>query len=209
MREVPNISVHAVSFVGGGNGNVMRLGIFNFSFAAVKIPFTPGSNNFEFGRESLNRQLKTNLIIAFTGSTMSHGIATFSKCNLDEFFGDNRAGKTRSQQIFFLVSRAGLECREDIIFDKIFCEVGNKNFRRAGLQSLIVNDVKFIALTDIRTNRYDFAAVIFFEPRNNNGRIEAAAVSQRNFFDSIFHLKISFADNAMYFSVAIRACQFN
>ena len=155
---------------------------------AVEFPFAPRSDNLQFGRESFDRQLKTDLVVAFARCAVSNRVTAFVERNLHELFGDNRAGERRSEQIFFFVSRAGFERREDVLLDEIASEVGDENFRRAGFERFVVHDVEFVALTDVRANRNDFATVILFEPRDDNRGVQTAAVRECNFLDFVFHV---------------------
>src|SRR5579862_2662646 len=61
------------------------------------------------------------------------------------------------------------------------------HFRRAGLQGLFFQALQFVlTLANVAADGNYFALIIFLQPRNDNGCIEASGVSERNLLG--FHI---------------------
>ncbi len=58
-------------------GDVMRLGILDLFLTGLDIPNTPRSDDGHIGREVLDRQLKTNLIVALAGTAVADRVGAF------------------------------------------------------------------------------------------------------------------------------------
>ena len=162
----------------------MFLGILNLSTAGIQIPLTPRSDQRDIRRQSLYRQLETNLVVTLARSTMSDSIRAFLLSDLDEFLCDDRTGKRRAEQVFILIDSTSLERRPYIFFQELFLEISDIDLGSTRLQGFIMNGIEFIALTDIGAGSDDFAAIIvFFEPGDDNGGIKTTGVSEYDFLD--------------------------
>ena len=94
MGKMENISVPAVNiFFGMGHRNIVFCGICKSIFPASDLPFPPGGNDLQFRIERHGAELKPNLVVSFTGTTMRKGIGSFGFGNFDHVFGDQRSRK--------------------------------------------------------------------------------------------------------------------
>ena len=55
----------------------MCCSIVDFLVTAAQFPLTPRSNDCQLRSQSLYRQFETNLVVAFTGSTVSNSVSAF------------------------------------------------------------------------------------------------------------------------------------
>ena len=55
---------------------MVALGVVNGVFAGNDIPFAPWGDHGQMRRQSLVRQLKTHLVVAFSGRTVRQSVAT-------------------------------------------------------------------------------------------------------------------------------------
>ncbi len=92
------------------------------------------------------------------------------------------------EQIFVLVHAARAHHAPQIFGDELLAHVGHVDFGRAGLQGLLFQAFQLVfTLADIAAHGHDFALIIFLQPRNDDGCIEAAGVGQGYFFG--FHIR--------------------
>ncbi len=92
MAQMPDIGVTAVdAFFGGRDRHVMLGGIVQGIFTRADVPLSPGGDNLEPWVEGLESQLKTDLIVAFTGAAVRHSIGAFDFGNLHLPAGDERS----------------------------------------------------------------------------------------------------------------------
>ena len=78
MTHVPDVAVSAVNFVGGRRDwNIAFFGVSNGIVPRPDIPLAPGRDDFKLRRESFVSELEANLIIAFAGAAMRHGVSAF------------------------------------------------------------------------------------------------------------------------------------
>src|SRR5262249_47504395 len=93
-----------------------------------------------------------------------------------------RPGDGGSEEIFVLVDAAGADELPEILRDKLLAHIFDIDFSGASLASLFFEAGEFIAaLSDIAANSDDFAAVVFLQPRDDDGGIEAARIGEGHF----------------------------
>jgi hypothetical protein len=95
-------------------------------------------------------------------------------------FGKQGPSNRSAQQIFVLVQAARAHHAPQIFRDELLAHVGHMNFGRAGLQRLLFEALQLvIALADVAAHGDHFALIVFLQPRNDDGCIEASRVGQR------------------------------
>ena len=97
--------------------NMMRFCVIDFFVTALNAPFTPRSDDLHIRSESLDRKLKTNLVVALAGAAVTDGVRALFFGDLNKTFCDNRTGKARTEHVFF-IQCAGFDGRDDEIIDK-------------------------------------------------------------------------------------------
>ena len=129
MADVPQVPVAAVSLAHGKRKiDAMRFAVFNFLLAGIHFPFirhTPRSDHFNVRVQSLDAQLETDLIIALSCGTVTDCLRIFLVRNLDQFFGNQRAGHAGAQQIAVLINSAGFYARHNVIVRKFIDHIKN------------------------------------------------------------------------------------
>ena len=76
MGDVPEVTVTAVRLVDReGQVNAMCFGIVDLILTRLHVPLIipPGSNDLDIRSQSLDAQLKTNLVVTLTGSAVADG----------------------------------------------------------------------------------------------------------------------------------------
>lgn len=130
--------------------------------AAGEIPFSPRSDDWYLWRQGLDGQLKTHLVIAFTGAAVTDSIAVFFQGNIYQIFGDQRPGHGCPQKIFAFIDSVCFEGGEDIIFDEFSSQVANIAFRCPQFQGFGFDCFHIITLADIATDCDYFTAIVLF-----------------------------------------------
>ena len=90
-----------------------------------------------------------------------------------------------------LVDAAGADEFPEVFGDKLLTHILDENFGSAGGQGFFLKACKFITtMADIAAHGDHFAAVIFFEPRDDYRGIESARVGKGYFFWFVHRLNI-------------------
>ena len=193
VGQMPDIAIHAVSLVLGGNGNAVLLGVLNLGAAGVKIPFTPGSDNGEVRSQGLHGQLEAHLVIALTGGAVGNGICALLTGNLHQALGNQRTGEGSAQQILALIDGIRLQGRPDIIHQEFLGQIVDIDLGSPGFQGFLPHRLQLVPLAYIYAGCNDLAAVIILlQPGNDNGGIKPAGISQHDFLNiNLCHNKAS------------------
>ena len=129
MAYMPQVAVTAVALgMIERKVDAMGLAVFDFVFPRLKRPevcHTPGSDNFDIRSQSLDSQLKTDLIIALAGSTVADRDSALLAGDFDELLYDSRASHGSTEQVLVLIDSAGLYARHNEIFREIVVNVLN------------------------------------------------------------------------------------
>ena len=184
--------------------DVVCLGVVDLFVTALDIPLAPRSDDGHIRAEGLEGQLKTHLIVALAGAAVADGICALLDGDICQRLGDARTCKAGAQQVVLVLS-AKLQGGEDVVLHKILLQVQHIQLGSAGSLGLFFQTVQLGALSHITGNSNDFAVVIvFLQPRNNDGGIQTAGVSQHDFFNVfLFHDKRApFNKNTLLFSDA-------
>ena len=161
----------------------MRLGILDLFLTGLDIPDTPRSDDGHVGGEVLDRQLKTNLIVALAGTAVADRVGALLEGDLDETLGDAGTRGGGTQQVF-LVYGARLHGGDDKVVDILLGLVEDIELGSAGLERLFLQALELVVLTDIAGYRDDLAViVVLFEPRDDDGCIQTARISENDLLD--------------------------
>ena len=192
VRKVPQVFVLGiVGFTVDLEGNIVRFRVFDLLFAALDVPDPPGCDDRHFGRERLDRQFETHLIVALARAAMADRVGALFLGDVHDRLCNDGTRKRRAEQIFVLIDGACLHGREDIVLDKFLLQIEHIEFGRARLLCLFLQSVQFRSLSDVPGDGNDLAViVIFLEPRDDDGGIKSARVRKNHLFDLLFHLKI-------------------
>ena len=166
----------------------MGLGVVDLLIPAFDVPLPPGGDDLHLGREGLDRQLEPHLVVALAGAAVADGIGTLGQRDLDDPFRDDRPGKGGAEQVLVLIHRARLDGGEYVVLDEDLPQILDVELGGAGLLGLFLQTGKFLALADVGGDRDDLAVVVvFLQPRNNDGGVEAAGIGQHHFFNLVAH----------------------
>src|SRR5262249_37790749 len=127
-------------------------------------------------------KFEADLVVAFAGAAVGEGVAARGQSDLHLLLGQQRAGNRRAEEILVLVDTTRADQFPEVLGDELLTHVFHIDFGRAGLASLVFEAGEFIAaLSDVAANGDNFAAVIFFQPRNDDRSIEAARIGEGYF----------------------------
>ena len=127
-------------------------------------------------------ELETDLIVALARSAVSHGLRALGQSNFHQFPGDKGPGDGRAQQIAALVHGIGPEHGEDVVGYEFFPQIHHKSLAGPGVQGFFLQTVQFLALPQIGGHGDDLAIVIFPDPLQDGGSVQAAGIGQYDFF---------------------------
>ncbi len=87
-----------------------------------------------------------------------------------------------AEQIGVLVNGAGAQSGPDVVAHEFFAQVFDVGGGCAGGEGFFSRGFEVFLLADIADHGDDFALIIFFEPGNDDGRVEAAGIGENDFF---------------------------
>ena len=80
------------------------------------------------------------------------------------------------------VNRASAKRRPNIIADKFFAQIFDVRGGGAGSERFLAGGFEVFLLANVADHGDDFATIVFLEPGNNDGSIQAAGIGEYNFF---------------------------
>ena len=183
VRKMPQVLVLAVIGLAVDlERDIVSFGVVDLLLTALDVPYTPGSDYLHLGRESLDRELETHLVVALTGATVANGVRAFLKRYLHYPFSYDRTGKRGAQEIVSLVFCARLEGGEYVILDEFLFEVRYVQFARSRFNGFLLETVELRALSDVARYRYYLGiVVILFEPGDYYRSIQSARIREYYF----------------------------
>ena len=189
VRQMPQVLIlGVVGFPVNLQRNVVCFCIVDFFVTALDRPFSPRSDDLHIRSICLDCQFKPNLVVTLTGCTVADCVCTFFECDFSQPLADDRSCKRSTQQIPIFINSTSLYGREYIIVYKFILQIQNDELRSTGLDCLFFQSVQFCTLSNVSRNSDDFAVIIiFFQPRNNDGCIQSARISQNDFFNFLCH----------------------
>ena len=117
---------------------------------------------------------------------MGNGVCAFLFGNLYQAFADDGARKGGAQQVFAFVDRARLHGGDDVFVDKFIRQIFDIQFGGAGFEGFFLQPAELCALAHIRGHGNDLAAIVFLEPRDDDGGIQPAGIGENDFV-ILFH----------------------
>jgi len=85
----------------------------------------------------------------------------------------NRARHRGTEQIGVFIHRAGAQRRPNVIANKLFAQIFDVGGGSSGGERFSARGFEVLLLADVTDHGDHFATVIFLEPRNDDGSIEA------------------------------------
>src|ERR1039457_4477456 len=204
VREMPEVAVARVGILlRGGDGDAPRRGVVDGVLARRDVPLAPRRDDRELRRERHVRELEPDLVVALPGAAVRERVAARRERDLDLLLGDERARRGRAEQVVVLVCGARLEDREQVVLCELVLCVDEEELGSAGLLRLLFEARGLLGLADVYRNGHDRAAVILLEPGNDDGCVETARVSERDFLDLRLHEIFSFGGSRRISSSAL------
>ncbi|MNZ92628.1 hypothetical protein D3C78_1116580 [compost metagenome] len=143
---------------------------------------TPWSDNTDLRRQSSSRQLEADLIVPFARCSVGDCSCAFCACNINHTLRDQWAGNGRAEQILTLIQGSCLEHWIDKVLGEFLTQIIDIYLRCTCCQCLFFQSVKLLLLSDIGCEGDNFRIVGFFQPFEDNRGIQAAGISEHDFF---------------------------
>ena len=199
MGEMPHVPVHGVwiflcslffiglLFIILVDRHAMGFCVSHFIFTGLHIPDTPWSDDLHVRSQRFDGEFETNLVIAFAGRAVADGISAIFLCHVDEAFADQRTCKGGTEQVLAFITAICLKDFVCIFFNKFFANIQSFCIFSTGCERLLVDGIEVFRLSQVHGAGNDFAAIVFFQPRNNNGGIETTGIC-KNYFLYAFNI---------------------
>src|SRR5690242_7276845 len=108
---------------------------------------------------------------------MSDSHCSLLMCDLNQQASDERASQRRSQWILSLIDGSSLKRGPDEVAHKIAASIYYHCFDRANLRSSCGDSGQIALVADIDGYCDDIKIILFFDPANGNGGIQATRIS--------------------------------
>ena len=197
VAEMPQVFVlGVVGLPGDFQGDVVGLGVVDFLIPALDVPLPPGGDDLHVGVEVHDGQLKPDLVVALAGAAVADRVGPFGFGDLHHPLGQHRPGKAGAQQIALIVG-AGLHGGDDVVVHKFVGQI--LDVQLAGPRGLGpgLQVLQLAGLADVAADGDHFAVVVvFFQPGDDDGGVQAAGIGQNHFFDLRHNRSHSFSVGA-------------
>src|SRR5438093_4977506 len=158
---MPDIAVTTVNLLGSrSDRNVPFSGVSNRFVPGSDIPLTPRRNDSQVRRECLVCELKSHLVVTFSGTAVGYGISTFFQRDFDLALCQKRPCDGSSEQILSFVHRAGFDQGPEIVGYELVAKIFDTALGGARSDRLFFQTMEFIVLTDVSRHSDDFATVV-------------------------------------------------
>ena len=183
VRDVPDVAVAAVDLGGrSGDRHVVCARVFDGVFARNDVPFAPRRDHRQLRRQRLVGELEAHLVVALAGAAVGQRVAAGGQRHFHLLLGQQRPCDGCAQQVLVLVDAAGAHQLPEVLGDELLAHVLDVHFRSAGLARLLFQAGQLVAaLSDVAAHRDHLAAVVFLQPRNDDGGIQPARIGERHF----------------------------
>ena len=190
MREVPEVLVlGVVGLPGDLQGDVVGLGVVDLLVTAFDVPLSPGSDDGHLGSEALDGQLEAHLVVALAGAAVGDGVGAFGLGDLHQLLGNDGPGKGGAQQVL-LVLGAHHHGGDDDVVHHLVHQVRHVQLGGAGLDGLLLQALQLVVLAHVAGHGDDLGvAIVLLQPGDDDGRVQAAGVSQHDLLDVLFILR--------------------
>ena len=168
--------------------HMVRLCIFDLLFAALDVPFAPRSDDSQVRCKGFYGKLKAYLVVALARASVADSVRAFLFGDLYQLLRNGRARKAGSQQVGAFVFCPRLHRGNDIVFHKLVHKVHHIQLAGAGGKRLGLQSVQLCSLPYVSGGGNDLAAVILFQPGNDDGGIQPAGIGEHHFFVLLFLL---------------------
>ena len=185
MADVPQVAVAAVAAVcREGQVNAVCLAVCDLGFTGIHVPLgaSPCSDNVEVGSQSLDAQLKTNLVVALTGRAVADRGCAFLAGNLNKLFGNQGTCHGGAKEIFVFVNGVSLYAGNDIFIGKLIGNIDDIELLGTAVLCALFKVVQFFFLSAVDADADDIKTIILFQPGNDRCCVKTAAVCQNDFF---------------------------
>ena len=129
MTDVPQVAVAAVAvFCIKRQVNAMLFAVFNLVFTGLHGPdicHTPRRDDLDIRRKRLDAQLETDLVISFSGCSVTDGDSAFLPRNFHQFFRNSRTRHGSSQEILVFIDSACLHTGHNEIISEFIYDIFN------------------------------------------------------------------------------------
>jgi hypothetical protein len=182
MTEMPEVGIPRIDLLlRRGNRNALRGRVVDGILAAADIPLTPRRDDGQFGRERGKRHLEAHLVVALAGAAVCERVGPDAVGHFDLTLGDEWTRHGGAEEVFPIVDGTGTERRENEVPDELFAEVFHIALLGARRERLVSDAAQlFRALSDVGGDADDACVVVLPQPRDDNGRVEAARIGEDN-----------------------------
>lgn len=148
---------------------------------AGHFPLADRGDDLQVGREGLESDIETHLIVALAGAAVGNRHGAVVPGGIDHQFGDEWSAQGGGERVFPLVQGARHEGREDEVIDKQGAGIHGDRIDRAGGQGLFLHPVQIADLTEIDGEGDHIEIVFFLDPGDHDRGVEPAGVGQDHF----------------------------
>ena len=159
----------------------MLVGVVEQLLAGGEVPFAPRRDDLHVRHQRVGAELESYLIVALAGRAVRDRICARFPRDLDQALRDQRSSDRRSEQVLAFVYGVRAEHRKHEIADELFAQIFDENLLHAQHARLLAGRLDFFALTDVRRERDDFAAVHVLQPFEDDRSVETARIGEHHF----------------------------
>ena len=188
VADVPDVTVAAIAVALLHRAlYAVSLTIGHLILTRLHIPDSPGSDDLKLGRQCLDRQLETHLVITLAGAAVADRISAFLQRDIYQYLGDQGTRHRSAQHVGALIDSASLQRGVDIVRDKLFRHILQIELGSTALQRALFQTICLLALSHVNAGSNYITIIVLLQPGNDYRRVQAARVSQYNLHLLIHH----------------------
>ena len=145
-------------------------------FPGIQVPLAPRCNYSDIRLQSVDTQLKPDLIITLTGRTMGDRLGTCLVGNVYQTLGYQRPRDAGTQKILTLVNGVAAEHREYKIPNKLFAHVVDEYFFHPHARSLLSCGLQFFPLPQVSRVGNDLTVISLLQPLQDHRSVQTTGI---------------------------------
>jgi len=201
VADMQQIAVHRIGFLRRDrHRDPVRFGVGDHlgpsgKFLAEPL-LPPWRDDFQFRRQGRRGQLEAHLVIALARGSVRHCCGALGPRDFDHTLGNERTCDARAEKILPLIESPRPEHGEDEVAREFLLQVVDEALRRPRAERLLLQAVELLLLPDVGAEGDDLRVVCFFQPLQQDRRVQATRVSAYDLHQPAFLHRSHGAGNA-------------
>ena len=161
----------------------MSAAVFDLRLAAVHGPLviTPCSDDLDVGSQGLDAELKADLVITLSCSSVANGGSALFSGYLHQTLSYTGTGHGCAQQILMLIYSTCLYAGNDVLVTEFVGDIFDIKLGSAAALCTLLQALQFFPLSAVYADTDDFVIEVLLQPGDDGSRVQTAGICQNYF----------------------------